>query len=173
MMEISYAPAWRRTAPSCGSGAALSAIAKRNATTVASNAFVFITDSVSKMAEICKDHGHAALVGGGDDLRVAHGTAGLNCSGGAGFGGSNEAVRKGKECIAANNAAFERQAGFACFPDSDTAGINAAHLAGANAECAAGGAVNNGIGFHVFDHAPAEDHRFKFFVGRRAFRDHF
>src|SRR5438128_2691605 len=105
MIEMSCAPAWRRTAPSWASGVACSVIGNRKATNV-SNAF-FINHSMSKMAETGEDHGEVAFVGGGDDFRIAEGAARLNRGGGAGFGGGDEAVWEWKKCVAANDAAFE------------------------------------------------------------------
>jgi hypothetical protein len=43
-----------------------------------------------------KHHGDTAFVGGLDDLGVADGSAGVDGSGGAGFGGGDEAIGKGK-----------------------------------------------------------------------------
>src|SRR4051812_18723558 len=116
MMEMSCAPAWRRTAPSWASGAAFSEIANRNPTHIASIAF-FIIHSMSKMAKTGEDHRDVAFVGDGDDFGIADGAAWLNGGGGAGFGGGDEAVGERKKCIAANHTAFEGEAGFACFPD--------------------------------------------------------
>ena len=43
----------------------------------------------------------------------------------------------------------------------------------ADAECAAGGRVNDGVGFNVLHYAPAKEHRIQFLVGRRALGDNF
>ena len=40
---------------------------------------------MAEMAHAGQDHGQAGLVGGGDDLRVAHGAAGLDHRRGAGL----------------------------------------------------------------------------------------
>jgi hypothetical protein len=39
------------------------------------------------MARAGENHGHVAGVGGGNDFRIAHGTAGLYRGNGAGIGG--------------------------------------------------------------------------------------
>src|SRR5687768_13153092 len=125
------------------------------------------------MAVAGKNHGDVAFIGGGNDFGVADGAAGLDRGGGAGFGGGDEAVREREKSVAADHAAFERQAGFARFPNGDAAGIDAAHLAGADAERAARSDVNDGVGFDVLDDAPAEKHGVHLLIGGGAFGDDF
>lgn len=89
------------------------------------------------MAEVAvtgEDHGHVAFVGGGDHFFIADGSAGLDGGFGSGIGRSKEAVSEGEERVAGNDAAIKREAGFLGFPDGDTAGIDAGHLPGTNAE---------------------------------------
>ena len=120
-----------------------------------------------EMARAGEDHRDVARVGGGDDFGVAQRTAGLNRGGRTGLGGGDQAVGKREERVAAYDAAREREARFTGFPHSDAAGIHAAHLARADAERAVAGGVNDGVGFHVFHHAPAEEHRLHFGVSAR------
>jgi hypothetical protein len=114
---------------------------------------------------IGEDHGQVACVGGGDDFGVAHRTAGLDGGGGAGLGGGDQSVREREESVAANHAALEGKPGFARFPDGDAAGVDPAHLAGADAEGLPRVGVDDGVGFDVFDDPPAEQHGLEF-LGR-------
>jgi len=107
-------------------------------------------------------HGHAALVGGGDDFGVALGAAGLDGGSRAGLGGGDETVGEREECIAANGAAAEVEFGFAGLPNGDAAGVHPAHLAGTDAEGTILGGVNDGVGLDVLDGAPAEKHGLEF-----------
>ena len=128
------------------------------------------------MAEVAgagEGHGEVAFVGGGDDFGVAHGAAGLDGGGGAGFGSGDEAVGEGEEGITTHDTSFEGEFGFAGFPNGDAAGIDAAHLTCADAEGAIGANVNDGVGFEVFDDAPAEEHAAEFLGGGLAFGDDF
>lgn len=64
--------------------------------------------SVQKVAHAGEDHREAEAVGGGDDVWVAHGTAGLDHRSCAGFCGFFDAVGKRKERIGSNNGSRER-----------------------------------------------------------------
>src|SRR5690349_2042880 len=91
---------------------------------------------VAKVSSPGEDHGDVAGVGGGDDFRVTHGAARLDGGSGAGFGGGDEAVSEGEKGVAANDASLQRKFRFARFPNGDAAGIDAAHLARADAKSA-------------------------------------
>ena len=52
-----------------------------------------------EMANAGEDHGHAKLVGGGDDLVVPNRTTGLDHSGCARRGHSLKAIREGEEGV--------------------------------------------------------------------------
>ena len=52
-----------------------------------------------------EQHGEPLFVGGGDDFFVAHGSAGLDDAGGAGFGGLQQTIGEGEECIGGDGAA--------------------------------------------------------------------
>src|SRR4051812_7697041 len=79
--------------------------------------------SMAKVSSAGEDHGHAAFVGGGDDVGIADGAARLDGRCRAGFGGGNETIGEGEEGVAANYAAVEGEGGFGGFPNGDTAGI--------------------------------------------------
>ena len=72
-----------------------------------------------EVADAGEDHGHAALVGGGDDLGITNRATRLDCSGGTGFGGGNETVGEGEEGITADDAAPQRKTGLASLPDGN------------------------------------------------------
>src|SRR5580698_4964153 len=117
---------------------------------------------VEEVAHAGEDHGEVEAVGGGDDVVVAHGAAGLNHGGGAGFGGFFDAVGEWEKGVGGDDAAGERRLRF---HHGDFYGINAAHLAGSDAE---GGAVfgeDDGVGFDVLRDFPGEAHRGHFFGG--------
>ena len=52
-----------------------------------------------EMADAGKDHRYPSLIGGFDNLGIAHRTAGLNDGGGSRFDQSLEPVGKGEECV--------------------------------------------------------------------------
>ena len=100
------------------------------------------------MAEVAgagEGHGHVPFVGGRDDFGVADGAAGLNSGGGSRGGGGDEAVWKREEGITADYAGFQGEICFAGFPHSDAAGIDTAHLAGADAEGPVGTDVDDRV----------------------------
>ncbi|MFM1943610.1 MAG: hypothetical protein RI897_2592 [Verrucomicrobiota bacterium] len=118
---------------------------------------------VAEVADAGEGHGHIAFIGGGDDFGVAFGAAGLDTGCGTGFGGGDESVGEGEEGIATDDATDHGDTGFAGFPDGDTGGIDAAHLAGADTDGAVGVGEEDGVGFDVFDDTPAEEHGADFF----------
>src|ERR1017187_3592749 len=61
--------------------------------------------SMAEVADAGEDHGDAEAVGGGDDLIVAYGTAGLNEGGGAILDGFFDAIGKGKEGVGSDGGA--------------------------------------------------------------------
>src|SRR5204863_3159332 len=90
--------------------------------------------SVAEVPDAGADHGDLALIGGGDDLGVLDASTRLDRARRAGFGGGEEAVGEREERIAADGAAFERQAGVLSLPDGDAAGIDPRHLTRADTE---------------------------------------
>ena len=62
--------------------------------------------SMAEVAHAGEHHGEAVVVGGGDDLVVAHGAAGLDHGGGAGLGGRQQAVGEGEEGVGRHHRAL-------------------------------------------------------------------
>src|SRR5229473_3780998 len=118
------------------------------------------------MADAGEDHGDTETVRGGDDVRVADGTAGLNHGSGTGFRGFLDAIREWKEGVGSDNAALQRGLRFH-YCDFD--GIDAAHLAGADAERGAGAREDDGVGFDVLADFPGKTHGVHFVRRRNAF----
>ena len=121
-----------------------------------------------KVAHAGEDHRHAARVGGGDDVGVLHGASRLDGAGRAGVGRGEQAVREGEEGVGGDGRALQRELGFAGLPDRDAGRVDAGHLAGAHAERAFLAGVDDGVGLHVADDAPAEEHRGHLVGGGRA-----
>ena len=72
-----------------------------------------MTALVAEMTDAGEHHRDAALVGGGDDLVVAHAAAGLDHGDGAIVGDDVEAVAKRKERVRGDDRAGEREPGAA------------------------------------------------------------
>jgi hypothetical protein len=123
------------------------------------------------MTEAGEHHGDALLVGGGDHLGVAHGAAGLDDRGGAGLGQHVEAVAEGEEGIRGDHAAGDDEAGVLGLDRSDARGVDAAHLAGADADGHAVLAVHDGVRLDVLGHAPGEQQVAQLLLGGRALGD--
>src|ERR1700682_2392569 len=62
--------------------------------------------SVEEMADAGEDHGETEAGGGGDDVIVANGAAGLNHGRGAGFGGFFHTIWERKERVGGYDAAL-------------------------------------------------------------------
>ncbi len=123
---------------------------------------------MQEVAHVGEDHGQAEIVGGGDDFGVFDGAAGLNDSGGAGFCGVLDAVGEREEGVGGDDAALQR---FLRFHDRDFDGVDAGHLAGADAE---GGGIlgeDDGVGFDVLADFPGELEIGEFGGGGCAFGD--
>src|SRR5580692_4653753 len=90
---------------------------------------------VQEMPHAGEYHGHSEPVGGGDYVVVADGSAGLDDGDGSGFGGFFDAVGEREKSVGGDNASGERRLRF---HHGDFDGVDAAHLAGANAD---GGAL--------------------------------
>ncbi len=80
---------------------------------------------------------------------------------------------KGKKASEATMLPLRLELRLGGFPDRDAGGIDARHLARADAERAVARGVDDGVGLHVLDHAPAEEERLAFGVGGRALGDDF
>ena len=121
------------------------------------------------MPDAGEDHGQAAVVGRLDDLLVPDGATGLDCAGGAGFGGGDQPIGKGKQGLARDDGSPEIEPGLACLPDRDALAVNAGHLPGAYPEGAFAAAVDDGIGLYVLADFPAEEHAGPLLRGGLAF----
>src|SRR5258708_37856935 len=97
-------------------------------TTHARLLWILLRGLVQEMAHAGEDHGEAEAVGGGDDIIVAHGAAGLNYCGGAGFRGFFPAVREREEGVGGYDGALQRRL---CFHHGACCGGDTTHLAGA------------------------------------------
>src|SRR5258706_11293727 len=67
--------------------------------------------SVAEMPHAGEHHGDAALVGRGDDFRVAHAAAGLDDRCGTGVNHGIEAVAEGEEGVRRHDRAADRKPG--------------------------------------------------------------
>ena len=89
---------------------------------------------MTEVADAGKDHGHTELVSCMDDLGVTHRAAWLNDRCGACLGDGLEAVGEWEEGVGGSDGAGERENGL---QSAEACGVDAAHLAGADANCLA------------------------------------
>ena len=115
-----------------------------------------------------EDHRQAVLVGGLDGLLVAHRAAGLDHRGRPGRRDLVDAVAEGEEGVGADDGPLERQHGL---QRGDPAGVDAAHLAGADAGELVVGGEDDGVGLDVAHHPPGEIEGAVLRGGRLALRD--
>ena len=108
------------------------------------------------MSHAGKDHRDAMLVGRRDDLFVFDRAAGLNHGFGAGVGCFVEAVAERVERIGCDRRAFEIQSMGGGAHDGDLGGIDAAHLAGTDAEHLIRRSEYDGVRFHMPADPPGE-----------------
>jgi hypothetical protein len=124
------------------------------------------------MAEAGEYHGQVLLVGGGDHFRIAHRAAGLDHRRGAGLGQHVEAVAEGEEGVRCRHRADHGEAVVLGLDRGDARRIDAAHLAGADADGHAVLAIDDGVRLDVLGDAPGEQQVGHFLRGRRAFGHH-
>ena len=117
-----------------------------------------------EMADAGEDHGYAKAVGGGDDVLIFDGAAGLDDGGGSGLGYGFKAVGEREKGVGGGDATLKRQHGF---HGAEAGGVHAAHLAGADAEGLAVTGVDDGVGFDVLADAPGEEQAAQLFGGGR------
>ena len=117
------------------------------------------------MPDTGEDHGEAEAVGGGDDVLIFDGAAGLDDGGGAGCGDGFESVREREEGVRGGDGALEGKDGF---HGAESGGVDAAHLSGAHADGLAVARVDDSVRFDVLANAPGEDEAAEFFGSRRA-----
>src|SRR5690554_31536 len=124
------------------------------------------------MAHAGEDHGDAVLVSGVDHFLVAHGAARLDHGGDAGRCRSIDVVLEREEGVRGHDRTLHFQAFVGGLDASDFGAVNAAHLACAHADGAAGFGVHDGIGFHVLGHFPGEQQVVQFLFGGLALGDY-
>src|SRR5688572_15591296 len=115
--------------------------------------------SCASMPEVShpgEHHRDATLIGRRDDLGVLHAAAGLDHRRGTGRGKRIETVAEGEECVGRRHRAREVELRLLRLEHRDACAVEAAHLAGADAE---GGAVaheDDGVGLDELGDAPGE-----------------
>ena len=88
----------------------------------------------------------------------------------AGLRDGFKAVGEGEKGVGGGDASIEREDGF---HGAEAGGVDAAHLAGSDAEGLAIAGVDNGVGFHMLAYAPGEEQAAQFFGGGRTPGDDF
>ena len=111
---------------------------------------------VSKMPHAGEDHGDAMFVGGGDDFFVFDRAAGLDNRLGAAVGGFIEAVAEWIKSVGGDRGAFQVQTVSRGPQHGDLGRVDAAHLAGADAEHLVGRREHDGVGFYMAANPPGE-----------------
>src|ERR1019366_3955845 len=112
--------------------------------------------SMPEMPVAGENHRNAPLVGGGEHFLIAQAAAGLDHRNRAGVGDDIEPVAKREERVRGDHRAGKRQAGVLGLDRGDARRVDAAHLAGADAACAATVREYDGVGFYVLRDAPCK-----------------
>src|SRR3712207_3218530 len=115
-----------------------------------------------EMPDAREDHRQIVLVGGGDDFGVADGAAGLDDGGDAVPGRLVEAVADGEELVGGERGALDWKL-HAHRADAD--GIDARHLARADADRLARARVDDGVRLRVLAARPGEEEGRELFAG--------
>src|SRR5437763_1972070 len=108
---------------------------------------------VSEVPHSGEDHGQSEAVGSLDDFLIADRAAGLNNRRGTGFGNFLDSIRKGEEGVGGGHRAVKREHSL---HRPDTAGIDTAHLAGANADALPIASVKDRVRLDVLADFPGE-----------------
>src|SRR6516162_3270878 len=98
-----------------------------------------------KMAYRSENHGHPALVPGGDNLVVSYRAPWLNSGCGTRFSCRDQTVRKREESIAAYRTPLQRKAGFRSFPCGNPRGVDPRHLTGSDTQSPIFGAIDYSV----------------------------
>src|SRR5690554_1670822 len=115
-----------------------------------------MTVLVTEMAHASEDHGQAMLVGGIDHFLIAHGATRLVHCGDTGCCGGIDAITEGEEGIGRHHGARYLQTFVRSLDAGDLGGVDAAHLAGADTDGLTVLGIDDGVGFDVLGHFPAE-----------------
>ena len=127
---------------------------------------------VSEVAHPGKHHRHAMFIGGGDHLFIANGATRLDNSRNARLAGVVDTVPEGEESVRGHHRAPHRQAGVLGLDGGNAGGVDAAHLSGADADGAAVGGIDDGVGFDELRHGPGEQQILYLLFGGLQFADH-
>ena len=118
---------------------------------------------MSEMPNSGEDHGHAQPVGGGDDVLVFHRATRLDDGGGAGGCDRLEAIGEREEGVGGGHGAGKGEHGLL---RAEFGGIDAAHLACADADGLAVARVDDGVRLDVFADAPGKEQVAQLLRGR-------
>ena len=109
-----------------------------------------------KVAHAAKHHGHAAFVGSGDDLAVAHAAAGLDDAARPGINDHVQAIAEREKRVTRHGRALERQIGVPGFDTGNACRIQAAHLPRAHPHRHAVFAKHDRVGLDVLGNLPGK-----------------
>src|SRR5437016_5630006 len=123
---------------------------------------------MAEMPRAGEHHRHAVLVRGGDDFRVPLRAAGLDHGADAVVRGHIHAVAEWEEGIGGHGGAFDLELLVRRLHRGDAAGIDAAHLSGADADRGAVARKQDGVGLHELAHPPGEQQVGELRLGRLA-----
>ena len=129
------------------------------------------TASVPEVAHAGEDHRDAALVGGGDDLVVAHEPPGWMTARMPSSAAASRPSRNGKKASEAIDAARDFELRVGRLHRGDAGRDDAARLPGADADRAAVPREHDRVRLHVLAHAPGEQQVRELGGGRCAARD--
>src|SRR5881394_1194927 len=111
---------------------------------------------VPEVAYAGEHHGHAMLIGGRDELRIALAAARLDHGVDTVAGGHVEVVAKRQERIRGHDRAGHRELFIGGLHRGEACRIHAAHLTCADTDGGAGARKHDGVGFHELAHGPGE-----------------
>ena len=113
-----------------------------------------------------EDHGHAMLVGGGDDFGIPHRTARLDQRGHASFRRGVDAIPEREEGVGGHDRAGDGQSGVLRLDGGNAGRVDAAHLPGADADGLLILRVDDRVGFDELGYPPGEQQIGQLVFGR-------
>lgn len=128
--------------------------------------------SVTEVAHVGEQHAHAVFVGGVDNLLIAHRATGLDDAGDTGGSRGVDTVAEREEGVGGHDGARHGQPFILGLDAGNLGRVDAAHLAGADADGLAVFGVDDGVGFDELGHFPAEQQVVQFGLGGLALADH-
>ncbi|MPL60780.1 hypothetical protein SDC9_06342 [bioreactor metagenome] len=135
--------------------------------------------SVAEVPHAGEHHGQATLVRRVDHFLVAHRAAGLDHAGGARLDRLEQAVGEGEEGVRGDGRALRRAFGKAHglrhpfgLLRGDHRAVDAAHLAGADADGLAGLGIDDGVRLHMLGDLPGKEQVFQLFLRGGALGHH-